>query len=319
MNLSEVAKLIYPYIGENYPKGADFLVALLDSIFDEEKSKSPHPFDEISQDNANRIFNGTKPLAKKYALVFGGAFAPKKCADFLGDNISDGSYEVLEQDMIDRGIRNNDLGLLDQCVQLLATAITDIASATKNVSKKSEKVKLEELALASIQVSDDGTVTINNKAIHLFTDLEVPDSPEKDEMVYITALLCAFSDADNCEDYKEDNLPEKHQKILKRQRRNYYKAESVRRGVRDNFTPDEKMEHFEALKEDLFDGLEEAYEDSYDNGLDRLKEVLKHSSLITLNGSPLASIPGLIRNSTKKGICHMLVNDGRISWVYKDE
>jgi hypothetical protein len=40
LNLSEVAKLIYPYIGENYPKGADFLVALLDSIFGLSKTTS---------------------------------------------------------------------------------------------------------------------------------------------------------------------------------------------------------------------------------------------------------------------------------------
>ncbi|HFE9699816.1 TPA: ABC-three component system protein, partial [Enterococcus faecium] len=185
--------------------------------------------------------------------------------------------------------------------------------------KKSEKVKLEELALASIRVGDDGSFTINNKVMHLFTDLEVPESLEKEEMVYVRALLCAFADADKCSTYEEDNLPEEHQKTLKRQRRNYYKAESVRRGVRDNFTPDENMEHFESLKEDMFDGVEEVYEDTYKNGLERLNEVLKHSSMITLNGSPLTAIPGLIRNSTKKGICHMLVNDGRISWVYKDE
>ena len=50
-----------------------------------------------------------------------------------------------------------------------------------------------------------------------------------------------------------------------------------------------------------------------------LLAVLNQVSQITLTKSFLTQIKDLINNSEKKGICHMLVNDGRIQWVLEND
>lgn len=180
-----------------------------------------------------------------------------------------------------------------------------------------DKPQLTNLELASLRINPDGSFTFKNQTKSMYTNIDVPDSATPGEMKYIKALLSAY--AEDCGISDTDNLPDKYNQDLKKQRKNYYKAESIRRGVRDNFSPKENNEHFELLKDDMYEGIEEVYEEDYDTGYIRLKEVLKHSSMITLNGSLLASIQGLIGNSAKKGICHMLVNDGKITWVVEDE
>jgi hypothetical protein len=46
-----------------------------------------------------------------------------------------------------------------------------------------------------------------------------------------------------------------------------------------------------------------------------LIEVLKQAVVAPVGKSLLSNIPNWIGNSEKKGVCHMLVNDGKIRWV----
>ena len=75
-------------------------------------------------------------------------------------------------------------------------------------------------------------------------------------------------------------------------------------------------EHFNILKEEIFDSIYETYEDlSQINSYQKLKNVLEMVIKATLNSSILLNIKGLITTKEKKGICHILVNEGRIrSW-----
>ena len=58
------------------------------------------------------------------------------------------------------------------------------------------------------------------------------------------------------------------------------------------------------------------YRKRYDNGYDRLIAVLEKITNTTVDLSTLNQIRNLIGNMEKKGICHILVNDGTIkSWV----
>jgi len=222
--------------------------------------------------------------------------------------------------LIDKGVViPKDTDVSEIVAHLLLDEITSIASQTKVKTKKA-KPKLSELELASLRINTNGDFSYNDEVKKFFDDLPVPLDIRAEEMTYVIALFSAYADADGYEVYEHTNdLPNSRLKDFKRQRRNYYKAESIRRGVRDNFTQEEGTEHFEALKEDMYDGIEEVYEEDYDDGVERLKAVLQQSSVITLNGSILSFIPGLLQNSAKKGICHMLVNDGKIKWVTEDE
>ena len=61
------------------------------------------------------------------------------------------------------------------------------------------------------------------------------------------------------------------------------------------------------------------YRKRYDSGYDRLIAVLEKITNTRLDLSTLVQIRNLIGNMERKGICHILVNDGTIeSWVRKD-
>ena len=113
-------------------------------------------------------------------------------------------------------------------------------------------------------------------------------------------------------------LPEKLQRHLERQRQAYFDAKSIERSVRDAFVDGERQ--FDALKDDAYDGIEMVYfDENHETGYDRLQEVLKKITSTELAKSNLVNIKGFITNKTRKGICHILVDDARIkSWVNTD-
>lgn len=306
--------MLYPFIGGEYNKPQNFLIALLDSITNDDEAT----IFGFSDDNLRRFYNGTRTLTQEYAVIVSSKINIDNCASFIYDRLLDDSPSVLEQQLVNEGIKI-DKDVSDICADLLVEAITTIASSTK-VRNKKDKPKLSEIDLARIRISNDGNFTINNEVKKFFEDLPVPIEIEPEELEYVSMLLSAYADADKCCVYEDSKLmPDVRQKDFKTQRANYYKAESIRRGVRDNFMPEEGIEHFEDLKNDMYDGIIDIYEEEYDDAVKRLKAVLQHSSIITLNGSILSFMPGLLGNAAKKGICHMLVNEGRIRWVTNDE
>ena len=113
-------------------------------------------------------------------------------------------------------------------------------------------------------------------------------------------------------------LPEKLQRHLERQRQAYFDAKSIERSVRDAFVDGERQ--FDALKDDAYDGIEMVYfDEDHETGYIRLQEVLKKITCTELAKSNLINIKGFITNKTRKGVCHILVDDARIkSWVNTD-
>ena len=113
-------------------------------------------------------------------------------------------------------------------------------------------------------------------------------------------------------------LPEKLQRHLERQRQAYFDAKSIERSVRDAFVDGERQ--FDALKDGAYDGIEMVYfDENHETGYDRLQEVLKKITSTELTKSNLINIKGFITNKTRKGVCHILVDDARIkSWVNTD-
>ena len=145
-----------------------------------------------------------------------------------------------------------------------------------------------------------------------------PDSVslEEEDQPYIKALLEVFSEylGEQCVsvqrlyEYNSDLYNE-----LMRNREYFYNAESIRHLIRDTFVNGE--DYFKDYKNELYEGIVEVRHQSYSNGYDRLLAVLDKSTTVNLNGATLERLY-LIRFKEKKGICHMLVDDGKItSWL----
>ncbi|MDG4983912.1 hypothetical protein OGZ51_07125 [Lactococcus lactis] len=172
---------------------------------------------------------------------------------------------------------------------------------------------------------EDGKIWIDDKIVVLDPHLQVPKNVKKIELPYVTALIEAYADAADCQPLSVEQFQEdlkqfgKYHQNFDEQRQNYYAIEGIRRKVRDSFVSEEHEHQFSELKNDLYAGVSDWLLDDYENGFERLKAVLKQSVNLSLNRSILSQLPGLIGYSQKKGICHLLVNDGRMTWVNQDE
>lgn len=116
-----------------------------------------------------------------------------------------------------------------------------------------------------------------------------------------------------------DAIPREFRRHYANQRKAYFGAESAQRSVREIFADGEAQ--FKELKSDAYEGIEATYfSNRHTTGFDRLEAVLEKITNTSLSGSALMNVVGLISNLEKKGICHMMVNDGDIkSWVNIDD
>ena len=115
-----------------------------------------------------------------------------------------------------------------------------------------------------------------------------------------------------------DTLPKRYRIDFADQRKAYYSADNVHRSAREVFENGESM--FQDLKDDAYEGIKPTFWKNYEHGYARLIAVLEKITNTTLDKSDLSKVRGLVSNLEKKGVCHILVNDGTIeSWVFDDE
>lgn len=164
--------------------------------------------------------------------------------------------------------------------------------------------------------SQTGILTIGTEEIKLPKAVQ-PNDNTNNKMPYMKALYEVYSEKLDKKITKNNlkELPKSLSENLKNQKEAFYNATSVGRAVSEVFC--DGVEQFELLKEEAYEGIEPTYHnDNYKTGYDRLLGVLEKITNTTLDKSNLMTIRGLIGNSEKKGICHILVNDKKLnSWV----
>ena len=101
-----------------------------------------------------------------------------------------------------------------------------------------------------------------------------------------------------------------------RQRSDYFAAEAIRRGTRD-FYGDDEDEYFTILENEILAAIIDVWENpTRDDGFTRLRETLAAAVHAPVDQCWLARDTVWIGNSQKKGVCHVLVNEGKLEgWV----
>lgn len=130
------------------------------------------------------------------------------------------------------------------------------------------------------------------------------------EARYVTQLIAAYQERHPDASFERATLSA-HQLVgehFDRQRVTFYKAESLRVYSRDS-VPDGT---FEALQDDVRSGVIEVADREYPNGYERLQAVLAATSALSLHHHRLVQRADF---DDRKGICHQLANDGRLTWV----
>ena len=129
------------------------------------------------------------------------------------------------------------------------------------------------------------------------------------EARYIEQLNEAYADHKNIaiKNLVLSNYPEL-EKHFGRQREAFYSAESLRTFARDSVP----LGTFEALQNDMLDGVIDTSESDHKDGLKNVKEVLNESKSIPLDANGLFQV---LRVKDRYGICHQLANADKLKWV----
>lgn len=137
-----------------------------------------------------------------------------------------------------------------------------------------------------------------------------PEALAGHEVRYVDQLLAVYverhgDDSMTREGLAVDGRTSTH---FGRQRQAFYTAEALRIHARDA-VPENT---FARLQSDLLDGVVETAERDHSTGYERMQSVLEASTQLDLSRHELIQIAG---NADRKGVCHQLVNDSRLTWL----
>ena len=325
MNFCDLAQFMH----HNYEvkkNAAEFVKTLTDAILDDEalEKDSPNPLYKLRKSTLEAYYSGRLPISQKRASVLAPRLDEVKFADFVNTYSFDALNHMKDKlAEFDFDVDPSEVG--QACANILAQIIrrrsekqTDDVTML-NYQRMETGRSIKNIAPATIERRGD-KLHISGEVITIHRAL-VPDDIGKHELDYIRALYEAYAHKLNRDTFTADDvpsLPKRYAENYKEQRIAYYSAVSIERSVRDIF--DDGEDEFGKLKDDAWHGINTTYWKDYEDGYARLNAVLEKITSTTLDSSVLSQMRNLIGNLEKKGICHILVNDGVIeSWVNIDE
>ena len=148
-----------------------------------------------------------------------------------------------------------------------------------------------------------------------------PAKIEEHEVPYVRELYRVYGEITGKTYTEPDELNDtkKYRRNFDQQRKCYYKAETIRRELRDTIRLDEE-DDFEQLKDEVYDGVIGTRDSrSYTTGFDRMCAVMQQASSLPLSNNLQNITLDWVGPGEKQGVCHMLVNDDRLYWVEEDD
>ncbi|EHY91110.1 ABC-three component system protein [Saccharomonospora azurea] len=145
--------------------------------------------------------------------------------------------------------------------------------------------------------------------------IERPPAEQREhEVVYVQKLLATYNEKYGLQlqTLQEARDHARTQQHFARQREAFYSAESLRVFARESVP----YETFEAVESDLFETVIEVEEREYGLGYERLTAVLEAAANHQPN--PANILAPVITVRDRKGLCHHLANDNRLSWCKEE-
>ncbi len=143
-----------------------------------------------------------------------------------------------------------------------------------------------------------------------------PPPPEEcatNELPYVSALLQAYSDHHGSKvDQATLSQVAKFERHFSLSRASFYSAESLKAFSRDHLPENE----FGRLQGEIENGVQETYLDEHQDGFLKVKAVSK--AAIDMQITDHALLP-VLTPPDRRGICHQLANDGKMTWVNTDD
>lgn len=327
MRFCDLAKVFHKYRVDNTENVAMCVKILTDAVLDDvameslgNTDKDINPLYAKAPSTLQAIYNGSRlMIAQEDAAAMLGRADEAHFADFVNSYSYDALVQMSE-DIQAYGFDAHPDNVAEICANIMFQIINlraegkwdDVTVLT--IKKKEAGKRIKDIAPATIERRGD-KLHICGEEILIHKEL-YPDDEKK-------GLLCFQA---VCDTYAEilklghiteadiPSLPDWCQEDFADHQECYFSAEGIQHSIRDTF--DDGEDEFELLKKDAWQGINMTYRKRYDTGYDRLIAVLEKITNTTLDLSTLNQIRNLIGNMEKKGICHILVNDGTIkSWV----
>lgn len=142
----------------------------------------------------------------------------------------------------------------------------------------------------------------------------VPKDIQTEELIYVKALTRAYCENSSIDgrEVQVADIPDRYQSHFQDQRKAFFAAEWLKETSWNCFTDDRPL--FDEFLDEIYEGVSDTNLDEYSSQVKRLLATLSQSARVQLNSITLNHIEGLIDIRCRKGACHELVNDSRLSW-----
>jgi hypothetical protein len=217
--------------------------------------------------------------------------------------------------------------LLYNPTELKAKLIEDWPGYCRTKIVKNQVVELEGALLAHLEKFDFSCVdrmTLNdiladpaiNPVLAVFFGADpgsppphtVPFEVGATELPYVTELVEAYGEREGCS-YAAHHEIAAHPLYgihFSEQRERFYEADAFSRFYRDNTLSDE----MDALQGEIYHGVIEKHREPHADRLARVNAVMSQAASIP----PTGLLAKHARVPVRQGICHLFVNDGKLSW-----
>lgn len=303
------------------PSDYAFFMKLVDKFItpqDPSQVADKNPFSGINQDTVERYIRGQKNFNKKRLRETRRMRNLDGFATFIGLYFDETQKYNIETDIqkIEPTFNQDGIEINYPLAYLFSDSIDEVIGTSSSDSADEER---EGISSEYYYDQTDKKIHISGSVIDLPPELTPPDDIDDEEITYINELLKAYADASGTTPLTIDEISQltgKYKANFTEQRINYYSAVRICRIIRDAYEdPENEMKKW---KTQTFDFISDTYRDDYENGYKRLVEVLK-KVVDCKTTAAIERCDQLIQPKDRKGVCHLLVNDGDISWVQEDE
>lgn len=261
-------------------------------------------------DTKYRYIKGDRTFQPKDAQYLYDHRDKDKFSDWIWERMDDSdSYDNVVAWLDARNIASDNPS--NACADLLENIILDIINSTP-VSKAAQESAID------LKLIDDIQEKI--KSLPRPTNVPVPKVATQDEQIYINELFLAYGDAEKMTVFTVNDLlsfPD-YSDDLEERRIDFYAAETIRRGVLE-LGSGGLSGQFDVLKKETLDGVKDTAKRTHPNGYDHMLAIMEQAVIIPVTNYILSASPYWISATIKKGVCHHLVNDGKLVWVRRSK
>ena len=257
-------------------------------------------------DTKYRYIKGIRLIQVKDAQYLYDHRDKEKFSHWIWERMDDtSSYDKISAWLVRHNISSDDPATA--CADLLESIILDIINNIAS-SPPSQKSDLDLTLINDIQEKI--------KSLPRPANVPVPKEATQNEETYIDELFLAYGDAEGMNVFSANDLPSfpDYEEDLNGRRIDFYAAESIRRGVLE-LGSGSLTDQFDVLKSETLVGVTDTAKRTHPNGYERMLAVMEQAVTTPMTNYVLSASPYWIGGKIKKGVCHHLVNDGKLACI----